>query len=399
MRSETAMLRDLLRAIAPVDGSERLAVGPELRGRVCAQDLASPLALPGGATATMDGYALRRRDLPGTLPIVGAAAAGAPWTDAIPPKSCVKIATGARVPDGLDAVLPWEIVEASGQEINAEKAPRASNIRPAGSDVQRDEPAVRRGQLLSSRDLALLHGLGIDRLAVWRRPRIGVLSTGSELRERGARLDPGCCHDANRGMLAALLEQYGFACIDYGLVEDEQPQLEAAMLAAAADCDLMITSGGASVGERDLIKNVLAERGSIDSWQVAIKPGKPFVLGRLEGTPVLGLPGNPASAYVTFMILALPALWRLAGCDPVPQLPVLKAKLKNGHRKRTPRTEYLRAQLSNGKDGPQAKLCALQDAGALSSLAAANCLVRMPLRATELRAGEEVEVLLLDAPL
>ncbi|MBF2735273.1 MAG: molybdopterin molybdotransferase MoeA [Betaproteobacteria bacterium AqS2] len=396
MLSEAAMLRAVVQAVAPVAASELLPLGPALRGRVCARDLASPLDLPGGATATMDGYAVRRRDLPGPLPVIGAAVAGAPWTGAVPPGTCVKIATGAWVPAGLDAVLPWETVTADAERITAAAAPRAANIRPAGADVRRGTPAAKRGQRLGARDLALLHGLGVDRVEVWRRPTVGVMSTGDELRDGGARLDPGCCHDANRGMLLALLAQHGFEARDCGLIHDERAALEERMREAAAACDLLLTSGGASVGERDLVKAVLAERGRLTSWRVAIKPGKPFVLGELDATPVLGLPGNPASAFVTYMLLALPALLHLAGCDPLPQPPVVRARLRGGWRKSTPRTEYLRARLSQGRSGPQVKLCAQQDSASLAALAEANCLVRMPLRATKLAAGDEVDALVLD---
>lgn len=397
IQSEAGMLRRILDSVEAPTAAERVRTGPGIVGRVCAGDVASPRSLPAADTATMDGYALRRSDAPGALPVAGEAWAGAPFEGEAAPGTCVRIATGAWVPAGLDLVVPREEAQAGGDKVTFGR-PGDSNIRLRGEELAEGEALVEAGSVLTPRSLALLAGLGIDRVAVRPRPTVGVISTGDEIRDPGESLPPGASHDANRPMVLSLLGRSGFAALDLGIARDDERSLREALGQAQESCDAAVTIGGASVGERDLVKKVLADMGEMTAWKVAIKPGKPLVLGRIGKVPLFGLPGNPSSAFVTFSLLVLPGLWKLAGVDPLPVLHSFRARLSAGLGKRPGRAEYFRAALTCDPElGWVATPFPMQGSGALSVLARADCLLRLPEGSEGAAEGEEVDVYPLEA--
>lgn len=365
-------------------------------GRISATKLGSPVAQPSQATAMMDGYAVRSKEIPATLPVIGAAAAGKPFVDAIPPNACIKIATGAGVPATLDTVIPFEDTKLTNDQVTIPAAQPGQWLRLPGSELTVGEPVLAPGQQITSRRLALLTSLGVDRVTVFRQPRIGVLASGDELRQPGQNLPPGTIYDANRPMLLSLLAHHGFLPVDLGCVADDVDEIQAALAAAHTSCDAVISIGGASVGEKDYLRQVMQTSGTLHAWQVAIKPGKPFFLGQLEQLPVFGLPGNPASAFVSFLLLVLPALWQLAGYNPLPQLPWLRASTVGAIPKTPGREDYQRGILHQTAAGYRVELAGKQTSAPLHPLAQANCLIRIPAEIGKLAAASDVEVLPLD---
>ena len=398
LQTENEMLEHVLQAISPLTDMETLPADQQILGRISSASIISPLSLPLADTSAMDGFALRRADIPGTLPICGFAAAGQPISEPVSTGCCVRIATGAWVPPGLDLVVPMEDVKEDKDQVTFTQLQSSDDhIRKRGEDLGTGTTILNRGTKISARHIALLRSLGIDRAKVLRRPVIGVLATGDELRVPGESLTPGTCYESNQSMISALLQHHGFCCLDLGLCRDDPDELRATLVHGTVTCDAIITIGGASVGDRDLVKEIIAELGQLRSWQVAIKPGKPFVLGTIADKPLLGLPGNPASAYVTFLLLVLPGLWHLAGLDPRPQLPQVKANLATEIKKAPGRAEYCRGLLERDSSGNlTAKLAGSQSSGAVNVLAHANCLIKLPLATTRVSAGELVEVIPLD---
>lgn len=363
--------------VAPVAGTRSLPLS-QADGRVLAEEIRAGLPLPPFANSAVDGYALRFDDLATgaatRLPVLGRTAAGeAPGTLAAP--GVLRIFTGAAVPLGADTVVMQEDV---GDDDDAIMLPpglrRGDNLRPAGEDVAPGDSLFAPGHRLRPQDLGLLAALGRDHLVVRRRPRVALFSTGDELTEPGAPLPPAGIYDANRAMLRALLARSGAETVDLGILRDDRDRVAAQLAEAAADCDLVITSGGVSVGEEDHVKTALA---SLDFWRVAIKPGKPVAVGRVGGTPFLGLPGNPVAVFVTFAFVARPMLARLAGtgCPPLTRQQV---RLGFAHRGRAGRREFLRASLEPASDGlPVARKHPGEGAGSLVSLVQSDGLVEL----------------------
>ena len=319
-------------------------------GRVLARTIFAPASLPRAFLATMDGFALARADL-GTWPqIVGASMAGQPYPDRLARGQAVRIATGAVVPDGADCVMPVEQAQEEAGRVSF-AGPAQENIRSPGEDLAAGAAAVAAGTLLEARQLGLLAALGIDRVPVYAAPRIGLLATGDELRLGGETLAGGSIYESNRLLLAALLAELGFAALDLGIAADDERDLDAAFGRGCAECDVIVTSGGASVGSRDLIRQLLAERGAIRMWKVAMKPGRPFIVGNYRGRPVYGLPGNPVSAYVCTMLLVVPALWKAAGRSPLPDWPRLPARAAQRLVRTQGRAEYQRGCARRLDDG------------------------------------------------
>ncbi len=365
----------------------------EAYGRVLAATVASPCPMPRDPLATMDGFALRSADADAPAAIVGSSLAGAPFAGQVEAGQAIRIATGAVVPPGLDCVIPIEDAQVAGSSVSFNGGAQG-NIRAAGEDLAAGAAAVAAGTLLAAPQLALLRSIGIDRVSVHARPVVGLLSTGDELREPGEQLPSGAIYDANRQMLAALLADMGFMSVDLGIARDELPELTSCLDRAAAECDVIVTSGGASVGTRDLIREALAERGRLDLWKVAIKPGKPFIVGSCRGKPLFGLPGNPASSYVCMMMLAAPALWKIAGRDPLPDWPRRRATVSEPLAKTPGRADYQRGIASDEPDGSlSVRSAGPQGSGSISVLAAANCLIELAAEVGDVAAGSEVAVI------
>ncbi len=376
-------------AVTPVAERATLPLA-EADGCVLAGDVVAPLPLPPFANAAVDGYALRHADLAPVqdtrMPVLGRVAAGAA-APLLSGAGAVRIFTGAPVPAGADSIAMQEHVRREGEEIVLAPGLRpGAHIRPAGEDVAEGATVFAAGHRLRPQDVGLLAALGIGHVAVLRRPRVALFSTGDELTEPGQPLPGAAIYDANRAMLRALLRRAGAEPVDLGILRDDRGRLAQRLGEAARDCDLVMTSGGVSVGEEDHVKAAVAVQGALDLWRIAIKPGKPVAFGRIGSTPFIGLPGNPVAVFVTFALLARPVIARLAGtaCPPLPRLAV---RLGFAHRKQPGRREFLRVSLTAGADGGWiAHRHPGIGAGSLVSLAQSDGLVEL---AEEIREAAE----------
>lgn len=388
-------IQRLQAAVTPVAEVETVPVSGAL-GRVLATDLPSPLDLPPFTQSAMDGYAVRaaeaRPDV--RLAIAGTAWAGRPHETAVGPGQCVRIFTGAPLPEGLDAVVVQEEAQRAEEFVTLhprQPARPGDNVRQRGEELRTGDPLLPAGRCLQAADLGLLAMAGCQQVAVRRRLRVAYLATGDELVLPGEPPLPGSLYESNRPVLAALLTELGMAAVDLGVVRDDREALRQALREGARRADVLLTTGGASVGEADHVVELLREEGEVDFWKVAIKPGKPFVCGRLGTTPVFGLPGNPVSMMVTFLQLARPALLRMAG-RAATAAPRWRAVCRQPVRKPAGRLEFLRGWLDWQADPVSVTPFREQGSHRLTSMSRANCFIVLPAASTGVAAGELVEV-------
>ncbi len=365
-------------------------------GRVLAQDVVAQVTQPPAAVSAMDGYAVRAEDVakvPATLTVIGKAPAGAAFGGKVRKGEAVRIFTGAPVPRGADSIVIQEDTEARGKQVLVKEAPRKGQfVRPAGLDFKAGDVGVKSGRRLTARDVGLAASMNVPWLKVHRHPRVAILSTGDELVMPGEPIGPSQIVCSNGVALAALIEACGGEAVDLGIVPDDRKAL-AAMARGARGADFLVTSGGASVGEHDLVQEVLGKEGlEVDFWKIAMRPGKPLIFGSIGGTPMLGLPGNPVSSLVCALIFLKPALEKMQGLDPA-ALPAPSALLAGPLPQNDRRQDYLRATLSRGGDGALlATPFTKQDSSMLATLAHADCLVVRPPNAPAARKGERVEI-------
>lgn len=357
---------------APVEQIEQVALA-DAEGRVLAEPLIAALDLPPWANSAMDGYALRLADWTGQpLPVSQRIQAGTAPTP-LQPGSCARIFTGAPLPEGADTVEMQENVELdeSGHVHFREQLKIGQNVRAQGQETRVGECVLPAGTRLGPIELGLAASLGVARLSVRRRLRVAVLSTGDELVEPGQALGPGQIYNSNRRLLIAWLQRLGCSVVDAGILPDDLPRTREA-LGALGEVDLILSTGGVSVGEADFLGMALREAGELALWKLAIKPGKPLTFGHYQGVPVIGLPGNPASTLVTFGLLARPYMLRRLG---VRRVEPLGFAVPAGFtwRKQGLRREYLRARLENGRVVPYAN----QSSGVLRSAAWAEGLAEV----------------------
>ena len=376
----------------------------EAYGRVLAIDVLARLDTPPADNSAMDGFALNRADLPldqpTQLPVVGQALAGHPYIDAVPRGAAVRITTGAAIPEGPDAVVMQEqcriAPDGSWIEIKSKIAVQlqpGENIRRRGEDVAAGTLLLSQGRRLRPQDVALAAGQGISALEVMRQPRVAVASTGDELYEPGVALPSGSIYETNRFALIGLLRRLGCLVTDLGILRDDRAVLLPALREAAARHDVLLTSGGVSVGTADLVKDVIAELGRIEFWRLAVKPGKPVTFGRIGDCLALGLPGNPVSVMVAFLLFARPLLRKRMGMEPGEPLR-LRATADFAFRRKPGRREWLRAQLRHdGERGPLASIYHTHSSGALSSLSWADGLVELPEECAGVAPGDAVDYL------
>jgi molybdopterin molybdotransferase len=399
MISVEEALDRILGAFQPLE-SERVPLS-QASGRVLAEDVAARLTQPQVAVSAMDGYAVRAGDVaepPATLRRIGEAPAGRAFNGVLQAGETVRIFTGGPVPAGADAIVIQENAKADGDLVTVlEPAKPGRFIRPAGLDFKSGEIGLAKGRRLTPRDIGLAAAMNVAELTVRRKPRVAILSTGDELVPPGQTPGPNQIVGSNGPALAAFIAAQGGTPIDLGIAGDSIAALKGAA-ERAEDADLLVTSGGASVGDHDLVQKAFSEIGfTADFWQVAMRPGKPLLFGRIGRLPVLGFPGNPVSALVCAVVYLRPAIAAMLGATDAPQPPqtaLLAQDLEANDR----RQDYLRARLSLDRDGNAvASPFGRQDSSMLSVLAGADCLVVRPPMAPAAKAGSRVPVILLAA--
>jgi molybdopterin molybdotransferase len=399
-----AKARELIATfLAPVTAVERVHVRSAL-GRVLAADIVSPLAVPGQDNSAMDGYAVRFADLKADgetmLKRVGESFAGKPWGGAIGAGECVRIFTGGVMPKGADTVVMQERAreDEHGVHIAAGAVTKlGTNRRFAGEDLKQGQVVFRAGQRVRPAELGMIASLGIGEVGVYRKLRVAFFSTGDELKSIGTPLGPGEIYDSNRYTLHGMLNRLGCETIDMGVVEDAPDKLERAFAAAAEAADVVITSGGVSVGEADYVKQLLDKLGEVLFWKIAMKPGRPLAYGKVRNAHFFGLPGNPVSVMVTFYEFVRDALLTLQGQREIQPLPTFKVPLAAPIKKMPGRTEFQRGILAaDGRGGWTVRTTGDQGSGILSSMSQANCFIVLGSDTGNVAAGEWVDVQLLE---
>ncbi|WP_311791504.1 MULTISPECIES: molybdopterin molybdotransferase MoeA [Pantoea] len=365
-------------------------------GRITALPVTSPIDVPPFDNSAMDGYAVRLADIQADRPlqVAGKAFAGAPFNGDWPAGSVVRIMTGAPVPSGCDAVVMQEETrEVDGGIVINAPVKAGQNIRLIGEDIRRDQPVLAAGVRLGAAELPLLASLGLAEVSVLRKLRVAVFSTGDELQPVGQPLAPGQIYDTNRFTVSLMLRKLGCEVIDMGIIKDDPQALRRAFEEADRQADVVISTGGVSVGEADFTKTMLDELGVITFWKLAIKPGKPFAFGRLAGSWFCGLPGNPVSAAVTFYQLVQPLLAALTGQSASPLPPRLRARAASRLKKSPGRLDFQRGVMSRGADGElEVRSTGHQGSHVFSSFAAANCFIVLERERGAVEPGEWVEV-------
>jgi molybdopterin molybdotransferase len=373
-------------------GAEWLALG-QADGRIAAEDVPALHDVPPFANSAVDGYAVRHRDLSPDgetrLAVHGRLPAGAAVEAVTADGGAIRIFTGAPMPPGADTVFMQEDVRREGDAVVLPPGlKRGANARDAGEDIARGACAIPAGRRLRPQDLALAAASGHDRIAVRTRLRVALFSTGDELTEPGAPLPSGAIHDSNRVMLATLLTRLGAAVVDLGILRDEPDALSVRLRQAARDHDLILTSGGVSTGEEDHVKAAVEAVGSLMFWRLAIKPGRPVAMGVVDGTPFVGLPGNPGAVYVTLLFVVRPLLARLGGAlDVAPLGQPVRAAF--AYRKKAGRREFVRVSVALGGDAVlEAVKYPREGAGVLSSLTESDGLVELGDAVTAVAPGD-----------
>ena len=394
--SADAALEQIKSGAIRIKGIEKIAIREALN-RILAENIRSHINVPTGTNSAMDGYAVNSGDIPSSgsaeLSVLGTAWAGKPFGGELSAGSCVRIMTGAIMPDGADTVIIQEDVQVTGAGIIIDGATRkGDNVRQAGEDIAAGDLILTRGRRLNPADIGLIASLGIAEVCVVRRLRVAFFSTGDELRSIGETLSDGAIYDSNRYTLYGMLERMGADIIDMGVIKDDRDDLEEAFSIAAANADVLITSGGVSVGEADYIKEILAKLGKVDFWKVAIKPGRPLAFGRVGNALFFGLPGNPVSVMVTFYEFVQPALRKMIGEDGAGILS-LRARCDSRLKKRPGRVEYQRGILQKDRDGNLVVVkTGAQGSGILRSMSQANCFIILPLDSSGVEPGDFVDI-------
>ena len=385
------------RILARIAGAVPAEVVPVTRAlaRVVADDVQAPFDVPPADNSAVDGYAVGGADIPGAgtrvLDVVGDLAAGGVFAGTLASGRALRIMTGAPMPAGSDTVYPQENVERDGDRVRIGPIDKGVNVRLRGEDVEAGAIVIERGTVLRPQEIGLVTSLGIWQLAVHRRPRVALLSTGDEVVEPGTPRRPGQIYDANRFTLRGSIELAGAEVLDLGIVSDVRDELARRLREAAGMADVVVTSGGVSVGAYDLVKTVLGELGTIDFWQVAMQPGHPLAFGRIGATTFFGLPGNPVASLLAFMLFVRPALWKLAGRRRL--IPTSwQARTTEPLRKRTGRREFKRGVLTYRDGGWQVRTTGPRGSGILSSMVTGNCLIVLEEERGDVAAGEMVTV-------
>jgi molybdopterin molybdotransferase len=386
--------------LSPVTGIARVPIRDTL-GRVLAADIVSPVNVPAHINSAMDGWAVRHADVAANadavLNEIGSSFAGVPYAGIVGNGECVRIFTGGVVPEGCDAVVMQERATVNGKSISfAPGIKKGQNVRYAGEDLMAGAVALPKGRMVRPAELGLMASLGIGEAAVYRPLRVVFFSTGDELVSIGSPLAEGQIYDSNRYTLHGMLKRMGCEIIDMGVVRDDPALLEQAFRDASEIGDVVITSGGVSVGEADFVKHLLQKLGEVVFWKIAMKPGRPLAYGKIGKAHFFGLPGNPVSVMVTFYQFVRDALLILQGVNPLPVQPLLKAVCTSAIRKAPGRTEFQRGVLYLDEGQFKVRTTGEQGSGILKSMADANCFIMLHDHVGNVDAGTVVEVQVLE---
>jgi molybdopterin molybdotransferase len=387
--------------LTPIAGVARVPIRDAL-GRVLAEDIISPVNVPAHRNSAMDGWAVRFDDLAdNALTEVGASFAGKPYVGTVGAAQCVRIFTGGVVPVECDTVIMQERADVDPQNKKsirfAPGAKRGQNVREAGEDLKQGAVALAKGRVVKPAELGLLASLGVGEISVVRPLRVAFFSTGDELVSIGNPLAEGQIYDSNRYTLHGMLRRMGVEVIDMGVVRDDPALLERAFRDAASIADVVITSGGVSVGEADFVKTLLAQLGEVVFWKIAMKPGRPLAYGKIAGAHFFGLPGNPVSVMVTFYQFVRDALLTLQGVSPLPVQPLLKAICTSAIKKAPGRTEFQRGVLYTEDGVWKVRTTGEQGSGILKSMSDANCFIMLHDHVGNVDAGATVDVQILES--
>jgi molybdopterin molybdotransferase len=382
--------------LTPITETEHVAIREAL-GRVLAQEIIPQIDVPAHDNSAMDGYAVRYADIDKPLREVGTALAGKPFGGRLGAGECVRIMTGAVMPEGADTVVIQEVVKKEGDRIIVPPGQKkAQNVRYAGEDLAQGKPVLAPGRLLRPAELGLLASLGIGEVKVNRRLRVAFFATGDELASIGSPLKEGEVYDSNRYTLHGMLTRLGVALVDMGVVRDRPQDLENAFKKGSALADVVITTGGVSVGEADFVRELMAKLGEVLFWKIAMRPGRPMAFGKIGDAFLFGLPGNPVAVMVTFYQFVRDALLFMSGREGG-EVPVLKASAAENLRKVPGRTEYQRGILFRESGEWKVRTTGQQGSGVLRSMSEANCFIVLEHERGGVKAGEPVSVQLFEA--
>ena len=382
--------------LSPVFETENVATMQAL-GRVLAADIISPANVPNHNNSAMDGYAFKYSEGIKIIKVIGTAFAGRPFEGTVKAGECIKIMTGAVIPAGADTVVMQERIAIKSDCITLLEVPvKSANVRIAGEDLKIGQPVLAKGEILKPADLGLIASLGIDEVSVYRQLKVAFFSTGDELVSLGKKLQEGQIYDSNRYTIFGMLSRLGVVISDLGNVPDDPNLLEKTLLKAASENDVVITSGGVSVGEADYMKALLAKHGQVLFWKINMKPGRPLAYGKISNAHYFGLPGNPVSAMVTFYQFVQPALQAISGAAYRP-VPFFRIECVEPIKKATGRTEFQRGILFEDAGEWKVKPLPNQGSGVLSSMSAANCFIVLDETVGNCEAGTMVKVQTLDS--
>jgi molybdopterin molybdotransferase len=391
-------LNKILSALRPIDDYETINI-EDAKGRTLAQAITASFSVPRHNNSAVDGYALNAIDIPtkGTtsLTIIGSAFAGKPFLNTIHPGQCVRIMTGAVIPEGADTVIMQEQVELNNTVINIDNRPKSGqNIRLAGEDIQQDETILEPGKFITPADIGLIASLSIAEIYVKRKLKIAIASTGNEVMSIGdTPSDSSYIYDSNRYSLYSALNRPDIEIFNLGILEDNPEALLSSFKQASQYADVIISSGGVSVGDADHTKTALKQSGNVDFWKIAIKPGRPLAFGYIENSVFFGLPGNPVAVMVILSQFVFPALEQMLGINNKPVAPKLLVKTTEDIRKKPGRTEIVRGILEQDLQGDwTVKTTGKQGSGILRSMSLANSFIILEHDRSSVKAGEMVSV-------
>ena len=390
-------LQQILDAVELVAESENIPIRKALE-RAAASEINSKINVPGHTNSAMDGYAIRGSEIPingqKAFSVVGTSWAGRPYLGSVSDGECVRIMTGAAMPENTNTVIMQERVEKDEEKILIDHNNKlGQNVRQAGEDIPIGATVLTTGKTITPAELGLLASAGISEVCVFKKLRVAFFSTGDELRPVGSTLEKGQIYDSNRYTLYGMLARLGVEIIDMGVVKDDRGAVEEAFLNASRQADVIITSGGVSVGEADFVKETLEKIGEVNFWKVAMKPGRPLAFGKINNAWFFGLPGNPVSVMVTFYIFVQPALKKMMGRAYLEPL-VISATCCTKLRKRPGRVEYQRGILTKTDTiNHEVNKTGAQGSGILRSMSDANCFIILPMESSGVEVGDTVQVL------